>query len=98
MTGFVNLTHKVAHSMLFRYFKIEISLHTTAMDMCRHRIPHTSRSQFGHPHLQLTGGQHLIYQHLVDITMIRTFQRSHFSNYSIGFSHLFIGIIAMSGQ
>ena len=23
--------------MLFRYFKIEISLHTTSMDMCRHR-------------------------------------------------------------
>lgn len=55
MTGFVNLTHEMAYGMLLRYLKIEISLHTAAVNMCGHRIPHTSWSQFGHSHLQLAG-------------------------------------------
>ena len=84
--------------MLFGNLEIEVGFHTTAVYVGRHRVPYTSRSQFRHTHLQLAGGQHLIHQHLIDITVVGAFQRTHFSYYGIGFRHLTVGIIAMCSQ
>ena len=44
--------------MIFGNFEIEVGFHTTAVYVCRHRVPHTSRSEFRHTHLQLAGRQH----------------------------------------
>ena len=96
MAGFVHLAHKVADSMVFRNLKVEISFHTAAVDVCRHCIPHTARSKFRHAHLQLAGRQHLIYQHLIDITVVGAFQRTHLSHYRISLRHFLVGIVAMS--
>ena len=98
VAGFVNFAHEVANCMFFGYFKIEVSFHTTAVHMCRHRIPYATRSKFRHTHLQLAGRQYLIHQHLIYITMVGTFQATHFSNYSISLRHFLIGIVAMSSQ
>ena len=96
MTGFVYFAHKVANSMIFRNLKVEIGFHTTAVNVRRHRVPHTARSKFRHTHLQLASGQYLINQHLIDITVVGAFQRTHLSHYRISLRHFLVGIVAMS--
>ena len=81
--------------MIFRNLKVEIGFHTTAVNVRRHRVPHTARSKFRHTHLQLASGQYLINQHLIDITVIGAFQRTHFSHHRVFFRHFLIGIVAM---
>ena len=66
--------------MFLGNLKIKIGFHAAAVHMCRHGIPHASRLQLRHSHLQLTSRQHLTYQHLVNATMVRAFQRARFGN------------------
>ena len=95
MTRLLRFTHKVADGLVLGQLEVEICLHTTAMHMCRHRVPHATSSQFRHTHLQLTGGQHLIHQHLIDVTLVARLQRSHTSHHSIRLRHLTARIGAM---
>ena len=95
MACFGRFSHKVTDSVAFGNFKIEIGFHATAMCMGRHRIPNTPGLQFGHTHLQLTGFNNLTHQHFIDVSMIGTFERTHFGNDSIGFRYFFIGTVAM---
>ena len=91
-------THEMTDSVFFGNFEIEISLHTTAVHVGRHRVPYAARSKLGHTHLELAGRQYLVHQHLIDITMVGAFQRAHFSHYRIGFRHFAVGIVAMCSQ
>ena len=84
--------------MFLGNLKIKIGFHAAAVHMCRHGIPHASRLQLRHSHLQLTSRQHLTYQHLVNATMVRAFQRARFGNDGICLGNLFIGIITMCGS
>ena len=95
MTRLLWLTHKMTDSLVLGQLEIEVSLHTTAMHMCRHRVPYAASSQFRHTHLKLTGRQHLIHQHLVDIALVACLQRSHVSHHSIRLRHLLTGICGM---
>ncbi len=60
-----------------------------------HGVPHTAGGQFGHTHLQLTSGQHLIDNHLVDIALVRHFQTSHVGHHGILLRDLLAGILSV---
>ena len=48
--------------------------------MGRHRIPDAARLQFGHPHLQLAGGQYLLHDHPVNHTVVALLERAEFED------------------
>ena len=59
-------------------------------------VPYAARHQLGHAHLQLAGGEHLVYDHLVDVALVRSLQRTHVGDYGVGLRHLLVGIVAVS--
>jgi len=66
--------------------------------MCRHRIPDTTWFQFCHTHLQLAGRKNLIDDHLVDVTVVRHFQRTHSGHNSVSLCYFFIRIVTMCSR
>ena len=83
--------------MLLGYLKVKVSLHTTAVYVSRHGVPYTTGSQLGHTHLNLAGGEHLIDEHLVDVTVVGTLKRTHVGYYGIGLGHLLARIAGVCG-
>ena len=73
----VRLAHEVADGVLLGQLEVEVCLHATAVHVCRHGVPHRAGLEFGHAHLQLARGQHLVDNHLVDDTVVRPFERAH---------------------
>ena len=57
-----------------------------------HRVPYAAGSQFRHTHLQLAGRQHLIDNHLVDITLVGHLEASHMCYYGVCFCNFLVGI------
>ena len=85
----------MAHGLVFGHFEIEIGLHAARVHVRGHRVPHASGQQLGHAHLQLAGRQHLIDDHLVDIPVVRPFERAHVSHHGVGFRDLLVGVVAV---
>ena len=98
MTGFIHFAHEMADSLVFRDIEIEISFHTTAVHVRRHRVPYAARFQFRHTHLQLAGRKDLIDDHLVDVAVVGHFQRAHSGNHSVSLRYFFIRIVAMCSR
>ena len=67
------------------------------MHVGRHGVPHASRGQFGHSHLQLARGQHLRHQHLVDVALVAHLQTAHVSHNGVLLGHLAAGIFLVCG-
>ena len=88
----------MAYSLVGGHLKVEISLHTTAVHVGRHRIPYTTSGKFGHTHLQLACGQHLINYHLVDIALVAHLKRTHVSHYSISLCYFLARILLVGGS
>ena len=65
--------------------------------MGRHGVPYASRGEFGHTHLQLAGGEHLVDDHLVDVALVAHLERTHVSHYSVLLGNLLAGIGGMGG-
>ena len=63
-----------------------------------HRVPHASGQQLGHAHLQLAGRQHLVHEHLVDVAVVRPFERTHVGHHGVGLRDLLVGVVAVCGQ
>src|SRR5574344_85192 len=95
MTCLVNLSHKVAYSLLFRNLEIEICFHTAAVNMCRHSVPHTSWSKFRHTHLNLTSREYLVHNHLVYVAFVACFESAEMCDDSIFLSYLLARILFM---
>ena len=95
MARFFHLAHEMANGLLLRHLEIEICLHATTVHMCRHRVPHRARGQFGHSHLQLTSWQHLIDQHLVDVAFVAHLQTTHVGHHGIFLGHFLARIFLM---
>ena len=60
-----------------------------------HRVPHAAGQQLGHAHLQLAGRQHLIDDHLVDVAVVRTLERTHVGHHGVGLRDLLVGVVAV---
>ena len=94
----VDFAHEVAHGLVLGHFEIEIGLHAARVHVCGHRVPHASGQQLGHAHLQLAGRQHLVHEHLVDVAVVRPFERTHVGHHGVGFGDLLVGVVAVCGQ
>ena len=64
--------------------------------MSRHSIPNASWSKFCHTHLNLASREHLVNEHLVDVAVVRTFERTHVSNNSVSLCHLLARVACVS--
>ena len=93
----LRLAHEVTDGLVAGQLEVEVDLHTTTMGVGGHGVPHTAHGQLCHPHLQLTGGQHLVHQHLVDVALVRHFQTAHVGHHGILLRHLPAGIGRVGG-
>ena len=57
-----------------------------------HGVPHAARGKLGHAHLQLARGQHLAYEHLVDVALVAHLERTHVGHHGVGLGHLLAGV------
>ena len=95
VTRLVHLSHEVADSLVVGHLEVEVRLHTAAVHMCRHGVPHAARGELGHTHLQLAGRQHLIDEHLVNVALVAHLQTAHVRYNGISLGDQFVGIRAM---
>ena len=63
----------------------------------RSRVPHGTGSEFGHAHLQLASGEHLVDNHLVDVALVAHLQTTHVSNHGVGLGDFLAGIFLVGG-
>ena len=98
MARLLDLAHEVAYSLVVGHLEVEVRFHTTAVNVCRHRVPHATRSKFGHTHLQLAGRQHLINEHLVDVAFVAHLEATHVRYHGIRLGDLLVRIGAVSGS
>ena len=72
---------------------IEVSLHATHVDMCRHGVPNATRLQLGDTHLQLAGTHpgYTIDNHLVDNAVVRLLHLTSLDVVGLLQSHLLGG-------
>ena len=70
VTGLLGLAHEVADGRVFGDFEVEIDLHAAVVRVGGHRVPGAAGREFGHAHLKLAVGDHLLDQQAVDRALI----------------------------
>ena len=87
----------MADGCTFGHLEIEIDLHAAVVGVRRHGVPGAARSEFGHPHLQLAAGHHLLDQQAVDRTFVALFEASQMHHHGIFLGHLLHSSLLVGG-
>ena len=97
MARLLRLAHEMADGCTFGHLEIEIDLHAAVVGVRRHGVPGAARSEFGHTHLQLAAGHHLLDQQAVDCTFVALFEASQMHHHGIFLGHLLHSSLLVGG-
>ena len=97
VAGLLGLAHEVADGRVFGDFEVEIDLHAAVVRVGGHRVPGAAGREFGHAHLKLAAGDHLLDQQAVDRALIALLQAAQVHHDGVFLADLLDARLAVRG-